>query len=231
MDFILAFSAGLLSFLSPCVLPLIPVYLSYMVGSSLTEINTVAAKRSVVLKSLFFIVGFSLIFVVLGVSVSSVSKLLSANLMLLKQIGGILIILFALHMLGLFKIKALYAQKKFMPSSSSKSNLSSFVLGMAFAAGWTPCIGPILSSILLYAGSMETIDKGVLLLAIYSLGLGVPFMLSALLVGNLTGFSKRFAKYLPAVSIASGVIMLVMGILVLTNKLEMINSYFSFFSL
>ncbi|MBP1995079.1 cytochrome c biogenesis CcdA family protein [Paenibacillus eucommiae] len=231
MDFILAFSAGLLSFLSPCVLPLIPLYLSYIVGSSVAELTTNKQKLNVVFKSILFILGFSIVFILLGVSVSSVSKLVSANLRIIQQIGGVLIVIFGLHMTGLFKIKWLYSEKRLLPSGSSGKNLGSILLGMAFAVGWTPCIGPILSSILIYAGSMQTIEKGVLLLAIYSLGLAVPFLLSALLIENLSIYLKKMSRYLPIVSIVSGVIMIVMGILVFTNKLEIFSQYGGLFNL
>jgi cytochrome c-type biogenesis protein len=228
LDYILAFSAGLLSFLSPCVLPLIPAYLSYIAGSSVSEINTNKAKINLLIKSVFFIIGFSIVFIILGVSVSFLSKLLTANLKLVKQVGGILIIIFGLHMTGIFKIKILYSEKRILPSGNTKKNISSILLGMAFAAGWTPCIGPILSSILIYAGSMGTIKKGVSLLVVYSLGLAVPFLLSALLIGNLTSYLKKFSKYLPVVSVVSGILMIIMGILVFTNKLSLISQYFRF---
>ncbi|CAM4185227.1 cytochrome c-type biogenesis protein [Paenibacillus endophyticus] len=199
MDYLLAFSAGLLSFLSPCVLPLIPVYLSYIIGSSLPEMDSGKAKLNAGAKSVFFIIGFSLVFIVLGVSVSSISKLFAGQMVLIRQVGGILIIIFGLHMIGLFKIKFLYAQKRFMPSAPANKTWNSFLLGMAFAAGWTPCIGPILSTILIYAGSMDTIEKGVLLLALYSLGMGLPFFLSALLVDRLTLYLKKLSRYIPAI--------------------------------
>ncbi|WP_138752484.1 cytochrome c biogenesis CcdA family protein [Paenibacillus sinopodophylli] len=231
MDYFLAFSAGLLSFLSPCVLPLIPVYLSYIIGSSASEANIGKAKLNVGAKSVFFIVGFSIVFILLGISVSSVSKLFADHMVVIRQIGGILIFIFGLHMIGLFRIKFLYAQKRFSPAASNKKTWSSFLLGMAFAAGWTPCIGPILSTILIYAGSMDTIEKGVSLLVLYSLGMGLPFFLSALLVDHLNVYLKKFSTYMPIVSIVSGVIMLVMGVLVLTDKLDMINQSFSFFGL
>jgi cytochrome c-type biogenesis protein len=231
LDFLLAFSAGLLSFLSPCVLPMVPAYLSYIAGSLISEINTSKAKRNLLIKSVFFILGFSTIFIILGISVSSLSKLLTANLKLLKQIGGIVIIIFGLHMTGIFKIKLLYSEKRFLPNASTKKHIGSLLLGMAFAVGWTPCIGPILSSILIYAGSMETIQTGVLLLAVYSLGLAVPFFLSAMLIGNLTGYLKKFSKYLPLVSVLGGIMIIIMGILVFTNKLSLLSQYFRFLNM
>ena len=230
MDIILAFSAGLLSFLSPCVLPLIPAYLSYISGSAVSDITTNKAKANLMIQSVFFVIGFSIIFILLGVSVSSISKLFSANLGIFKKVGGILIIVFGLHTSGLLKIKILYSEKRFLPRSNINKNVGSLFLGMAFAAGWTPCIGPILSSILIYAGSLATIYKGIMLLAVYSLGLAIPFLLSALLIGNFTKYFKKFYKFLPVVSAVSGIIMIIMGILIFTDKLTMISRYFNLFN-
>lgn len=226
LDYILAFSAGLLSFLSPCVLPLIPAYLSYIAGSAASEIRTNKSKLNLMVRAVFFVIGFSLIFILLGVTVSSVSRLISGHLNILKKIGGILIFIFGLHMTGLIKIKALYSEKRLLPFNTK---IGPLFLGMAFAAGWTPCVGPILSSILIYAGSMETFYKGVMLLVLYSLGLALPFLLSAFLVGNLSGFFRKFSKYLPAISIISGILMMLMGILVFTDKLTLLSRYFSVF--
>lgn len=228
MDFILAFAAGLLSFISPCVLPLIPVYFSYIVGSSLPDLVTNKGRSHVVYKSLFFILGFSLVFIGLGISVSSISKIFTSNLSIFRQIGGVVIILFGLHMTGIFKIKWLYSEKRLLTSGPSVRKTGPFLVGMAFAIGWTPCIGPMLSTILIYAGSMETIQKGVLLLTAYSLGMAVPFVLSAFLIEHLSRLLKKVAKYLPIFSVVSGVIMIFMGLLVFTNRMEMINQSFSF---
>ncbi|NQX63980.1 cytochrome c biogenesis protein CcdA [Paenibacillus qinlingensis] len=228
MDFILAFSAGLLSFISPCVLPLIPVYFSYIVGSSIPDMVTNKGKSHVVYKSLFFILGFSLVFIGLGISVSSISKLFTSNLSIFRQIGGVVIILFGLHMTGIFKIKWLYSEKRFLTGGPSAKKTGPFLVGMAFAVGWTPCIGPMLSTILIYAGSMETIQKGVLLLMAYSLGMAVPFVLSAFLVEHLSRLLKKVSKYLPIFSVVSGIIMIFMGFLVFTNRMETINQSLSF---
>lgn len=228
ISFILAFSAGLLSFLSPCVLPLVPAYLSYIAGTAISEINSNKAKRNLLLNSVFFIIGFSFVFIVLGATVSSISKLFTDNLNILKKVGGIVIILFGFHMTGIFKIKILYSEKRYFPNLKIKKNFGSLLLGIAFAFGWTPCIGPILSSILIYAGSMETIWKGVFLLIMYSLGLALPFFLSALLIENSTKYIRRFSKFLPIVSIVSGITMMIMGLLVFTNQLAIISRFFNF---
>lgn len=231
MDIILAFSAGLLSFLSPCVLPLIPAYLSYISGAAASEITTNKAKANLMVRSVFFVIGFSIIFILLGVSVSSISKLFSANLGIFKKIGGLLIVVFGLHTSGIFKIKLLYSEKRFLPRGNINKNFGPLFLGMAFAAGWTPCIGPILSTILIYAGSMATIYKGIMLLTVYSLGLAIPFLLSAFLIGNITKYFKKFYKFLPVVSAVSGIMMIIMGILIFTDKLTLISRYFSFINI
>ncbi|RAV19558.1 cytochrome c biogenesis CcdA family protein [Paenibacillus contaminans] len=232
MDFILAFAAGLLSFLSPCVLPLIPAYLSYMVGSSVTEISAGPQKINALLKAALFVAGFSIVFVLLGISVSSVSRLLSGHLELIQRVGGVLVVIFGIHMTGIFKIRFLYMEKRMrLPGSAKGRSFGSFLMGMAFAIGWTPCIGPILSSILIFAGSMETLDKGVALLAVYSLGMGVPFLLSALLIDNLSVYLRKITRHLPVISIVSGVIVIAMGILIFTNRLEVLGQYGSLFNL
>lgn len=228
ISFVLAFSAGLLSFLSPCVLPLIPAYVSYLTGSAVSEINTNKAKLNLLYKSIGFVIGFSIIFIIMGASISSIGKLLITNQIIFRKIGGILIILFGLHTTGLFKIKMLYFEKRLLTFGGDKKNFSSIFVGMAFAAGWTPCIGPILSSILIYAGSMEKISKGITLLAVYSLGLAVPFILTALAIGSFSKYFKKFSKYLPIVSIVSGILMIIMGILIFTNKLTVISGYLNF---
>lgn len=231
MDIILAFSAGLLSFLSPCVLPLIPAYLSYIAGSTAAELNTNKAKANLMIRSVFFVIGFSIVFILLGVTVSSISKLFSANLSLFAKAGGILVFVFGLHMTGLIKIKALYSEKRFLPNGNIDKKMGPLFLGMAFAAGWTPCVGPILSSILIYAGSMATVYKGVALLSVYSLGLAVPFLLSALMISNFSGYFKKFSKFLPVVSVVSGILMMIMGILIFTDRLTILSQYFSAFNL
>lgn len=228
VSFILAFSAGLLSFLSPCVLPLIPAYISYLTGSAVAEINTNKAKLNLLYKSIGFIIGFTIIFIIMGASISSLGKLFATNQGIFRKVGGILIIIFGLHTTGLFKIKMLYSEKRLLPFGDEKKNLSSILIGMAFATGWTPCIGPILSSILIYAGSMETIGTGILLLLMYSLGLAIPFMLTAFAIGSFSKYFKKFSKYLPLVSAISGILMIIMGILVFTNKLTILSRYLNF---
>lgn len=228
ISFILAFCAGLLSFLSPCVLPLIPAYVSYLTGSAVSEINTKKAKLKLLYKSIGFVIGFTIIFIIMGASISSLGKLFAANQDLLRKIGGIIIIIFGIHTTGLVKIKLLYSERRLLPFGGINKSFSSIFIGMAFATGWTPCIGPILSSILIYAGSMATIGKGIILLLVYSLGLAIPFLLTAFAIGNFSKYFKKFSKYLPVVSIVSGILMIIMGILVFTNKLTILSRYLNF---
>lgn len=228
ISLLLAFSAGLLSFLSPCVLPLVPAYISYMTGTSLLNTRNKNEKLYVLYKSLGFVLGFTIIFIIMGASITSIGKLFIKNQVLFRKSGSILMITFGLHTLGLFRIKLFYYEKKFISLKKTSGPLGSILMGMAFAAGWTPCIGPILSSILIYASNMETISKGITLLTVYSLGLAVPFILTALAIGSFTYSSKRFQKYLPVLSKVSGILMIFMGILVFTNNITNINGYFNF---
>ena len=228
ISFILAFSAGLLSFLSPCVLPLIPAYVSYLTGSAISDINTGRDKLSLVYKSIGFIIGFSLVFIALGASVSTIGKLFNSNLDVLRKAGGIIVIIFGIHMTGLFKIKLLYSEKRLLPFGKSPKSISSVFVGIAFAAGWTPCIGPILSSILIYAGSMATIGTGIFLLVMYSLGLAVPFLFTAIAIGSFSKYFRKLSKYLPVISVISGILMIAMGVLVFTNRLTIISRYLNF---
>lgn len=228
VSILVAFSAGLLSFLSPCVLPLIPAYVTYLTGTAVMEINNVKSKFNTLYKSIGFVVGFSIIFVILGASVSSLGKLFAENQYLFKKIGGVIVVIFGLHTTGLFKIKYLYYEKKLFPFKKINGNFGSVLMGMAFATGWTPCIGPILSSILIYAGSTTTLSKGIILLVIYSLGLAIPFLITALAINSCTKYIRKLSKYLPVISVVSGVLMIFMGILIFTNKVNVLSQYFQF---
>lgn len=228
ISILLAFSAGLLSFLSPCVLPLIPAYISYLTGSSVEELKHEKPNILTLYRSLGFILGFSIIFILMGLSITSISKILISHKDLFRKIGAIIIILFGLHTIGLFKIKLLYREKRFLFSSKIKSSFGAIIMGMAFAAGWTPCIGPILSSILIYATSMDSIGKGTLLLVSYSAGLAVPFILTAMFIGVFTNEIRKYSKYLPIISIVSGVLIIVLGILIFTNRLAVLSQYTRF---
>lgn len=231
MDWILAFSAGLLSFLSPCVLPLIPLYFSHLVGMAIADLDSKKDKIHLLVQAAFFSGGFSIIFIILGISVTAISQTLDLHMDWIRVAGGLLIILFGLHMTGLLSFKWFNVERRKMTVRSRKGWLSSLLLGMAFAVGWTPCIGPILSTILIYAGSMETVGKGALLLVVYCAGFSLPILLSALLVENIAQVLRKVSKYLPILSIICGILMMIIGILVLTNKLEVFAQYGSLFNL
>ncbi|SHJ98761.1 cytochrome c-type biogenesis protein [Clostridium amylolyticum] len=227
----LAFSAGLISFLSPCVLPLVPAYVSYMTGESVQSNNKTTDKFYILYKSLGFVIGFSIVFVIMGASITSLGKLFIKNQMIFKRIAGILIIIFGLHTSGILKIKFFSKEKKFMNLGNSKGAFGSVLMGMAFAAGWTPCVGPILSSILVYATSMDTIGRGILLLILYSLGLAVPFVLTALAVDKLSSKLPKVTKHLKVVSIISGILLIILGVLIFTNKVGLLSNYFNFINI
>ena len=231
VSLLLAFSAGLLSFLSPCVLPLVPAYITYITGSTVAELSSGKARLNTLQKSLGFVLGFSLVFIIMGASITSIGKLLIGNMNVFRKIGGALIVLFGIHITGIFKIKTFYYEKRLVPFEKLRKNISSVFIGMAFAAGWTPCVGPILASILIYAGSMETISMGILLLTAYSLGLAVPFVLTAYAIGSFSEYFKKISRHLNTISIVSGILLIIMGILVFTNKIAVLSQYFDFFNI
>lgn len=228
VSLLLAFSAGLLSFLSPCVLPLVPAYITYLTGSNIHDINTNKAKLNALNKAIGFVIGFSIIFIIMGASFTTLGRLLIKNQELFRKIGGVLIIIFGLHITGLFKIKIFNVEKRLLSHLKFKGRFSSVLMGMAFAAGWTPCIGPILSSILIYASSMDTILKGILLLVVYSLGLAVPFLLTAFAIDNLSKYFRKISPYLPIISIFSGIIVIMMGVMVFSNKVNILSRFLNF---
>ncbi|MGK0467337.1 MAG: cytochrome c-type biogenesis protein [Clostridium sp.] len=230
ISFILAFSAGLLSFLSPCVLPLVPAYISYLTGTAINELDNKKAKLIILSKSFGFVIGFSIIFVIMGASITTVGKLFTDNQNIFRKISGVLMIVFGFHTMGLLKIKLLYREKRFFSFNKASGKFGPILMGMAFAAGWTPCIGPILSSILMYASSFDTIGKGILLLYIYSLGLAVPFILTAVAIGSFTKHKNTIFKYLPIISYISGILLVTMGILIFTDKVTKLSNYLNFFN-
>lgn len=225
VSLILAFSAGLLSFLSPCVLPLVPAYVSYITGTAIEEAESRKSNLYIFYKSVGFVIGFSIIFITMGASITTLGKIFIKNQPIFRQVSGALIFIFGLHTTGIFKIKLFYREKRFLSFTKTSGAFGAVLMGMAFAAGWTPCVGPILSSILAYAGSMETISRGIILLAFYSLGLAVPFILTALAIDNLSSKIRKLGKYLEVISIISGVLMIIMGILIFTNKIGVMSQY------
>ncbi|WP_261851587.1 cytochrome c biogenesis CcdA family protein [Clostridium folliculivorans] len=226
----LAFSAGLLSFLSPCVLPLVPAYISYMTGTSINDvtINTNKYKTTRFYKIFGFVLGFSIIFVIMGASATTLGNLLIRNQSLFRKIGGFLMIIFGLHTIGIIKIKFFYYEKRLLSLFSFGRNFSSILMGMAFAAGWTPCVGPILSSILIYSSNLNTVYQGIVLLSVYSLGLSIPFILTAIAIDKFMKLKNKLLKFTPIISIISGLLLIVMGILVYTNNLNTLSKYLNF---
>jgi cytochrome c-type biogenesis protein len=226
-----AFVAGLASFLSPCVLPLVPGYISLISGATMDELSkeqSSSRARAVMVNSITFILGFTLVFVTLGAAATSIGRLLREYKGLIGQIAGGIIIIFGLHLTGILKISALYADKRMHSVGTGKSAWGSFLVGFAFAFGWTPCIGPILAAILAIAASQGTVSKGILLLAIYSLGLAVPFLLTSLGIDRFLAFYGRFRRHLHAVEVASGVLLIVIGALFVTRHFAVLSGYLGF---
>jgi cytochrome c-type biogenesis protein len=230
----MAFFAGLISFLSPCVLPLVPGYLSIISGVSLDQLKDSgqgsAVRRSVLTSSIAFIVGFSITFISLGATATALSQALLVRMPTLRIIAGIVIIVFALHILGVFRISALYQDKRMHNVKTSKGLLGALVLGLVFALGWSPCLGPILATILGLASQQETVLRGVFLLGVYSAGLGVPFLMTSFGLNRFLGFYNRFKKHFRALEVVSGILVLGIGILILTDKMTQMNQYFQFLS-
>jgi cytochrome c-type biogenesis protein len=226
---IAAFLAGIVSFLSPCVLPLVPGYVSLISGTgAVAADNRERVFSKVMLNSLMFVMGFSIVFIMLGAAATTVGQWTAAYRRELTYLAGIVIIVFGLHLTGILKIKYLYADKRMHNVQGSSSAWGSFAVGFAFAFGWTPCIGPILTTILTFAASEGTVAKGVLLLALYSAGLAVPFLLTSLGIDRFLAFYTRFRQHLHTVEVLSGVLLIVIGVLVLTRRLTMLSGYFSF---
>lgn len=207
-----------------------PAYITYLTGSSATNIGTNQNKLKVIYKSLGFVTGFSLMFIAMGASIGSLGKIIKDNHDIIRKAGGILIVIFGLHTMGIFKIKLFYYEKRFLPFERMQGSLGSLLMGIAFASGWTPCIGPILSSILILAGTTGTLYKGIILLTAYSLGLSIPFILTAVLINNNAGGIKKLSRYLPFISAVSGVVMILMGVMVYTNKVNILSRYLNFFN-
>ena len=221
-ELLIAFGAGLISFLSPCVLPLIPGYISYISGCSLYEL---LEKKNINLTPIIlFTVGFSIVFVIFGAASTYLGQVLLQNSYELRIAAGIVIILLSLHIIGIINLKFLNYEKRIQTNTNSHF-YSPILIGMAFAFGWTPCIGPILGSILVLAATEENINKGILLLTFYSLGLALPFILSGYLIQRFLIFSKNFKKNINLVSKIGGIILLITGILILTNQLQALGYY------
>lgn len=221
----IAFLYGILSFLSPCVLPLVPSYLCYVTGSSLDDLidERNHAVSRILLPSLAFIGGFTTVFVLLGATASAAGQFFQAHLDLLAKVAGIFIIVMGLHFLGVFRIGLLDREVRYRAVSRPAGIIGAYGVGLAFAFGWTPCIGPVLGSILAVAASEESVGRGAALLTVYSLGLGVPFLLAALMMNGFLGFMKGFRRYLPLVEKIMGVLLIVTGVMFLTGAMQIMS--------
>jgi cytochrome c-type biogenesis protein len=224
-----AFVAGFLSFISPCVLPLIPGYVSFVSGVSLEDMRGDAAvssaRRHVLVTSLFFVLGFSLVFVALGATASVVGRFLFEKQPILAKIAGVLLVIFGLHTMGVFRIPFLETEKRLQSDRKPAGALGAILVGIAFAFGWSPCIGPILGGILALAASKETVWEGVELLAVYSVGLGIPFLLTSIAINQFFAFSKRIRKHYHAIEMVSGGLLVAIGVLIFTNQFTIIVRY------
>lgn len=232
----LAFLAGLLSFLSPCVFPLVPSYLAFVGGSAGGSAGSVGApagtgvvagRRVLLRQSLLFIAGFTLVFIVMGASASMLGTVLRQHRDVLTIVAGVVVVLFGLVMLGVLKIPLLYRDARVRYRGETTRPWGALLLGMAFAAGWSPCIGPILGGILTLAGASGTLAQGVALLAVYALGLAVPFLAAAMALEPFLRFSRRFRAYLPWVERGAGVLLLAAGLLMITGTYTQLNTYLS----
>ena len=222
IELIIALGAGLISFLSPCVLPLIPGYISYISGSSLNEL--IEKKNVNLFPIILFTFGFSIVFIIFGAASTFLGKVLLQNSYELRIIAGLVIIILSLHIIGVINLKFLNYEKR-IQTNISKNLFSPILIGMAFAFGWTPCIGPILGSILVLASTEESLGQGILLLSFYSIGLAVPFILSGYLIQKFLIFSKNFKNNINKVSKIGGIILLFTGILIITNQLQALGFY------
>ena len=225
-----AFSAGLLSFISPCVLPLVPSYLSYITGLSVENLANVEErqrfKSAIIVNSLLFIAGFSMVFIAFGASASLMGQILYEYQDIIRKIGGILIIVFGLYLLGILKLKFFMTEHRLMQFESRPVGyLGSFLIGTAFAAGWTPCVGPVLGAILAYASTTDSMASGVVLLSSYSLGLGLPFFLTAFGMDTFLSYFKKLRTYLGAVSFISGGLLVLVGVMIYADSVTLVTSF------
>jgi len=222
--------AGLVSFLSPCVLPLVPGYVSLISGAGVEELKSQESRlfQKMMLNSISFIIGFSVVFITLGAISTEVGQLLARYKSTLAEVAGVVIILFGLHLTGLFRINALYADKRLHNVKGGSTVGGAFLIGFAFAFGWTPCVGPILAVILGFAAAQDSVFKGVLLLAIYSLGLAVPFLITSFALERFLKFYGRFKSFMHGVEVFSGALLIALGVLLVFGRFTLISNYLSF---
>jgi len=224
-----AFTAGVVSFLSPCVLPLLPVYITFITGMSFGDItqsqNKAQIRKKTAIHSLLFILGFSIVFVLLGASATYMGSLLIRHQDIFRKIGGIVVIILGVHFTGLFKLGFLQKEERFHLKTKPLGYIGSVLAGITFAFGWSPCIGPILSSILMYAATTQNVGRGMALLFVYSLGLGIPFFVCSLALNLFLSAYKKFARYLKVVMIVGGIFLIIIGLLIFTNNFSILTQY------
>ncbi|HEY0303513.1 MAG TPA: cytochrome c biogenesis protein CcdA [Longimicrobiales bacterium] len=225
-----AFLAGLLSFLSPCVLPLVPSYLGFVTGMSLDEMTSAPSRKAVLVPALMFTAGFSLVFLVMGASATLLGQLLLRYQDWIARIGGILIIIFGLHLLGILRINTFLRERRAQMHNRPVGYLGAGLAGIVFGAGWTPCIGPVLGALLTYASARAQLGQGMVLLLAYSVGLAIPFIAAALATGSFLAASKKFRRMIPLVEKTSGVILLIAGILLVSGSFSALSAYFARFT-
>ena len=227
-----AFIAGVVSFLSPCVLPIVPSYVTFITGMTLDELTahgTAAARAKAALHAFLFVLGFTLVFVTLGATASVFGAVLHRALPLLQQVGGLLIILFGLKLIGLLRLSALVRDRRVHLASRPAGVAGSVLVGVAFGAGWTPCVGPVLASILLYAGTTATMGSGMLLLGAYAVGLGIPFFAAAVGFNWYVAGARRLTRWLRPVEIVAGALLIAVGVLLITGRFTALSAYLAGF--
>lgn len=219
-----ALLAGLLSFFSPCVLPLVPAYFSFITGLSLDELteNTKETRKKVILSTVFYVAGFSFIFILFGASASFLGSLVAEYSRIIRYLGGGIVLMFGLHLLGIINIRGFNFEKKFRVKGKPLHLMGTFVIGMAFGAGWSPCIGPMLGSILIVAGNQDTVSKGVLLLAVYSAGLALPFLVLSFFIHFILDFVKQAKKLIRIINMVSGILLIIIGLLLIFDKFKLL---------
>ena len=226
----IALLAGVLSFLSPCVLPLVPSYLSFVTGMSLEDLQQGVDRRRVMVQATLFVTGFTLIFVVLGAGATFLGSFMLLNRDWIARIGGVIIIVFGLHLMGVFQMLPLLREKRLHMADKPTGHVGTLLVGMAFGAGWTPCIGPVLGSIMTMAASQARLSTGILLLFVYSMGMAIPFLLSALALERFLKAFSRFRRFLPAVQKASGALLVVLGVLLVSGSFVVLAAWLNRFT-
>jgi cytochrome c-type biogenesis protein len=227
VSFVMAFIAGVLSFLSPCVLPLVPSYLGFVTGISLDDLSSGGHRRNAMLPALLFVAGFSMIFLLLGASATYLGRLLFQYQDWIARVGGVLIIVFGLHLLGALRLNILLRERRFQLSGRPVGYLGAVIAGLVFGAGWTPCIGPVLGAVLTYASARATMTEGIFLLGSYALGMAIPFLLAAFATGAFLDASRRLRRLIPTMEKVSGGILIVAGLLLASGTFPLLAGYFA----